>query len=122
MNRLQPRQFDKQELGGWEIQLRAGAIDEAADSEDEEQFFVEHNDDFNAHEDLRLMAKCRHHILANSTFSWWGAWLNPSPEKLVMAPRHWFLAQEARHANLLPPDWILLDPAGDRTSEYSLTS
>jgi hypothetical protein len=84
--------------------------------------FVEHNDDFNAHEDLRLMATCRHHILANSTFSWWGAWLNPSQEKLVMAPRHWFLAQEARHANLLPPDWILLDPARDRTSEYSLTS
>ena len=35
VNRLSPRQFDKQELGGWEIQLRAGAIDEAADSEDE---------------------------------------------------------------------------------------
>src|SRR5262249_35530295 len=35
VNRLSPKQFDKQELGGWEIQLRAGAIDEAADSEDE---------------------------------------------------------------------------------------
>jgi hypothetical protein len=38
---------------------------------------VDHNDAKSAHEDIRLMSLCRHHIIANSSFSWWGAWLNP---------------------------------------------
>jgi Glycosyl transferase family 11 len=41
-------------------------------------------------EDLVLMSRCRHHIMANSSFGWWGAWLNPDPDKRVIAPRHWF--------------------------------
>jgi hypothetical protein len=77
---------------------------------DADLVFIEHNDEFSAHEDLRLMAACRHHILANSTFSWWGAWLNASPEKMVVAPQRWFLTEEERHLNLLDPGWILLDP------------
>lgn len=40
--------------------------------------------------DLFFMSRCRNHILANSTFCWWGAWLNPSPEKRVIAPQEWF--------------------------------
>lgn len=78
---------------------------------DIEMRFVEHNDDFAAHEDLRLMSTCRHHIIANSTFSWWGAWLNPRPDKVVVAPRRWFLKVENYYANLLPQDWILADVA-----------
>jgi glycosyl transferase family 11 len=62
-------------------------------------------------EDLALMARCRHHVVANSSFSWWGAWLNPSPDKVVIVPRAWFTIEALRGQNtcdLWPADWILL--------------
>lgn len=62
-------------------------------------------------EDMALMALCGHHIIANSSLSWWGAWLSPSPDKIVIAPREWFTPEELRRRNtcdLYPPDWILL--------------
>lgn len=71
--------------------------------------FVEHNDDYSSHEDLRLMSACRHHIIANSSFSWWGAWLNRHPDKQVIAPRHWHLTANSYHPELFPPEWTLLD-------------
>lgn len=71
--------------------------------------FVDHNDDFSAHEDLRLMSSCRDHIIANSTFSWWGAWLNPCSEKVVIAPKQWFLEEASEFADSLPRGWVFLD-------------
>jgi hypothetical protein len=71
--------------------------------------FVDHNDAFSAHEDLRLMSACRHHIIANSTFSWWGAWLNSSTDKMVLAPRNWRVANCPASNNLFPQTWSLLD-------------
>jgi hypothetical protein len=62
-------------------------------------------------EDMALMARCRHHVIANSSFSWWGAWLNPSADKVVIAPRDWFTPAELRQRNtcdLYPSDWILV--------------
>jgi hypothetical protein len=63
------------------------------------------------YDDLYLMSQCQHHIIANSSFSWWGAWLNPSPDKIVIAPRQWFSDATLRERNvtdLCPKDWILL--------------
>ena len=57
------------------------------------------------HEDLRLMSACRHHIIANSSFSWWGAWLNPKADKLVVAPRHWLGGAESHCEDLFPEGW-----------------
>jgi hypothetical protein len=69
---------------------------------------VDHNNETAAHEDLRLMSLCRHHIIANSTFSWWGAWLNPRSDKRVIAPASWLGFDTATTA-IACPDWTLLD-------------
>jgi len=62
-------------------------------------------------EDMALMARCRHHVIANSSFSWWGAWLNDSSDKIVVAPRAWFAPSELKKLNtadLYPSGWILV--------------
>ncbi|MFM9839137.1 MAG: alpha-1,2-fucosyltransferase [Cyclobacteriaceae bacterium] len=67
---------------------------------------VDHNNADKNYEDLRLMSLCKHNIIANSSFSWWGAWLNLNPHKYVFAPRNWF-ATPARNGNdVVPSDWI----------------
>jgi hypothetical protein len=71
--------------------------------------YVDHNNLFTGHEDLRLMAACRHHIIANSSFSWWGAWLNPNREKLVIAPKHWRGNTPSYYPELFPDGWQIID-------------
>lgn len=67
--------------------------------------FVEHNPGDRAYEDLRLMSLCKHHIVANSSFSWWGAWLNPNREKIVIAPWKWFRDYTRASRDLVPEGW-----------------
>lgn len=69
--------------------------------------YIDHNHGMESHNDMRLMSLCRHHILANSSFSWWGAWLNPHPEKIVVAPKKWF-ANDNNVEDLFPAGWVTL--------------
>jgi hypothetical protein len=70
--------------------------------------YVSHNQGKNSFEDMRLMSLCQHHIIANSSFSWWGAWLNPNTTKRVIAPRQWLQTGLPSPTNLLPSQWIQL--------------
>lgn len=70
-------------------------------------YYVEHNHGAGSYNDMRLMSLCKHNIIANSSFSWWGAWLNPSFEKIVIAPRRWF-ANETNTQDLIPQTWVKL--------------
>jgi hypothetical protein len=68
---------------------------------------VSHNKGLESYIDMWLMSLCKHNIIANSSFSWWAAWLNKNPFKIVIAPKNWF-ANKADNADLLPPSWIRL--------------
>lgn len=73
---------------------------------DAQMFVIGHNGPDAGHEDMALMSTCRHHIVANSTFSWWGAWLNPRTAKVVAAPKTWFANPAQRNPDILPTSWI----------------
>ncbi|QNM86252.1 alpha-1,2-fucosyltransferase [Polaribacter pectinis] len=70
--------------------------------------YISNNTAQNSWIDMFLMSNCKHNIIANSSFSFWGAWLNSNPNKKVIAPKKWFLDQtlEAQSQNLIPPQWI----------------
>jgi hypothetical protein len=82
--------------------------------------FVDHNRGDDSFKDVLMMSGCKHNIIANSSFSWWGAWLNADPSKTVIAPTKWFNQSyytgkgnvyPTRYYNtsdLIPPGWLRL--------------
>jgi hypothetical protein len=70
-----------------------------------DHYFLNHNGEHNAHEDLRLMKTCKHHIISNSSFSWWGAWLGSNPEQIVVCPKKWRINDVQMFQ---PENWIQL--------------
>lgn len=64
--------------------------------------FLENNKDYI---DLAMMSKCRHHIIANSSFSWWGAWLSNNDDKRVVAPSKWFSTNSISSDGIIPDNW-----------------
>lgn len=72
--------------------------------------YIVHNTADTNYEDLRLMSLCKHNIIANSSFSWWGAWLNINPNKKVYAPKKW-LNSNVRNLDprdIIPEAWTKL--------------
>jgi len=53
--------------------------------------FVDYNPDLPSSHDMQLMSLCKHQIISNSSYSWWAAWLNQNPSKIVVAPDKWFV-------------------------------
>ena len=72
------------------------------------KIFVDNNKAENSWKDMMLMSSCTHNIIANSSFSWWAAWLNENSEKRVVAPRKWFASSDLDIKKLLPDEWIKL--------------
>lgn len=76
--------------------------------------YVSHNTGRSSFQDMQMMSMCEHNIIANSSFSWWAAWLNANPNKVVTAPVNW-LANRSVVPNydkfidsLFPDDWVLI--------------
>jgi hypothetical protein len=70
--------------------------------------FVRATQPWHAFDKIRLMSACDHAIISNSTFAWWGAWLNPAPAKMVVAPKLWRKDSPDEWRSAIPASWITL--------------
>lgn len=72
------------------------------------KMFISHNKGTDSWVDMFLMSVCYHNIIANSSFSWWAAWLNEYTEKIIIAPKNWFVDAEINTNDLIPAEWVRL--------------
>lgn len=70
--------------------------------------FVREVDHWHAYDKIRLMSLCDHAVISNSTFAWWGAWLNPNPGKCVIAPTPWHADRSIASGEIVPSQWTVL--------------
>ena len=72
-------------------------------------YFIDWNKKKNSFRDMQLMSLCKHNIITNSSFSWWGAWLNNNLEKIIIAPKTWLNnCDELNYNDICPSSWIRL--------------
>lgn len=70
-------------------------------------YFINNNKDKDSYRDMQLMSMCKHNIIPNSSFSWWGAWLNTNPNKIVIAPSKWFTdSSKLNYEDIIPENWL----------------
>jgi hypothetical protein len=82
-------------------------------SEKAEQMFGDYSNfyvlkNYNYIEQFFIQTKCEHNIISNSSFGWWGAWLNPNPNKVVFAPKNWFKDEKMITNDLYPEEWMII--------------
>lgn len=70
--------------------------------------YVEHTAAHEKHVDLFLMSRCQHFVISNSSFAWWGAWLGMNKNKIVVAPKKWYVSPSMDDKHLVPRDWVRL--------------
>jgi hypothetical protein len=69
-------------------------------------YYIDWNKGSDSYIDLQLMSLCKHNIIANSSFSWWAAWLNSNPDKIIIAPIKWFSTKKYDSKNIIPDRWV----------------
>jgi len=71
-----------------------------------EVVYVDINSGDDSYRDMQLMSMCRHHIIANSSFSWWGGWLGSNASKIVVSPKQWFVSENIDYSDVIPDTWV----------------
>ena len=69
--------------------------------------YVDHNPPSMGYQDLRLFSRCQHAVIANSTYSWWGAWLNNNPNKIIIGSKKWYRDPLRGQISIYPKEWII---------------
>lgn len=74
---------------------------------EKKHYYIDWNKGDKSFRDMQLMSLCKHNIIPNSTFSWWGAWLNNNPHKIIIAPEKWFNdSANLNYSHVIPKSWI----------------